>query len=45
MIEFCDVCGQACEADGSDGHAHDMSEAVVLQGERRARSHGYGEVR
>lgn len=40
MNEYCDVCGTLCAVDGSDGHAHDMGEAVVLQGECRARDHG-----
>lgn len=44
MREICDVCGVWCESDGSDDHVHDMDEATVLQGERRARSHGHTSI-
>lgn len=39
--EMCEVCGQWCEDDGSDDHAHEMEECEILQGYRRAHGRGY----
>lgn len=45
MTEYCEVCGQLYAIDGTDGHEHDVDETIALQGEARARSCGYSEVR